>query len=655
MTPDRIHQTGPQYQNPTYPKSFPDPYVLKHDGEYFAYCTGHWHDGRVFGVLRSRDLVNWTPVGGAMAELSEPSPFYWAPEVTYWNGKFYLYYSAGNETFMQLRVATSDRPDGGFEDCGRRLTTEDFAIDAHVFLDEDGQRYLFYATDFLEHSHIGTGVVVDRMVDWFTLAGDPRPAARAKYDWQVYDPQRKEKGGVRWHTVEGPFVLKRKGRYFMMFSGGNWQQPTYGVSFAVTSDLQTPDEWRQFSDGDKVLPILRTTPEKQVGPGHNSVVRGPNNRELYCVYHYWYEGERVLAINRMDFAGPRIFIDDKPYLARPLPLMPSPRYTFEADNWKAAGKWRIAGDRAENTGKRADIRSRPLPSSFLCEFSAFANGIDEEGRFGFRFESGGGVVGGLVLCVKGGKMFYEWIEADGEQRSGPLVFGDEFRPDALHRFTVELNHDRLCVKLDDNYLTIERSLAKPPAEIVLFAIGADAEFSGFALTEGFEDLFEPGREATNDLLGWEKSSDAAEIEIRGGELLFDNPETAECFIYKGNAAEEFEFAANFRLKGPAEPDASYGFLLADDSGKVLERFRFVEIDGRVSLVGDDGDAVAMPFDFNTRLFHQFKFCKRGGEIFFEIESVPLGSRTVDAGRARMGIFSSNARVAVEMARLTVFG
>ncbi|KAK0039250.1 family 43 glycosylhydrolase [Biomphalaria pfeifferi] len=167
------------------------------------------------------------------------------------------------------------------------LTFQDFAIDAHVFIDKDGQKYLFYATDFLEHSHIGTGTVVDKMTDFFSLEGNPRPVTRAKYDWQIYDANRIEKGGVRWHTVEGAFILERKGIYYEMFSGGNWQNISYGVSFATTDDIERNREWEQFSDGEKTLPILRTIPGQVIGPGHNSVVRGLNNRETYCVYHRW--------------------------------------------------------------------------------------------------------------------------------------------------------------------------------------------------------------------------------------------------------------------------------------------------------------------------------------------------------------------------------
>src|SRR5215213_2398459 len=186
----------PTYINPVYPKSFPDPYVLKFCGRYYAYATGHASEGGIFQILTSNDLVDWQEIGGAMEPLAEDHPFYWAPEVFYDNGKFYLYYSVGNETIMEIRVAVSDRPDGGFIDSGHRLTDEEFAIDAHVFIDTDGSKYLFYATDFLEHSHIGTGTVVDRMIDWFTLAKSPSVVTRAKYDWQVYDPNRKEKGGV---------------------------------------------------------------------------------------------------------------------------------------------------------------------------------------------------------------------------------------------------------------------------------------------------------------------------------------------------------------------------------------------------------------------------------------------------------------------------
>lgn len=643
----------PLYHNPVIQRSFADPFVLKFDGAYFAYCTGRWDDGRVFGVLRSPDLVNWAEVGGAMAEPDDPQPFFWAPEVIYRNGTFYLYYSTGNEKLMHLRVATSDRPDGRFKDAGVRLTKEDFAIDAHVFIDDDGQRYLFYATDFLDHTHIGTGIVVDRMLDWFTLAGEARPVVRAKYDWQVYDPARREKGGVRWHTVEGPFVLRRKGRYFLMFSGGNWQMPTYGVSFALTGDLSTRGEWRQFCDGEQVKPILRTDKGHQVGPGHNSVVRGPGNRDLYCVYHYWHEGNRALAVSRMDFAGPRIFVESRPYLPRPVPLMPAPKFALKAANWSSVGEWEFASGSAVNveTSAASALRHDGLPESFICELSLSASEVVADGgKFGFRLEGGSENLGGLILCRQGDEALYEWIEGEGETASGPLTFGQGFRLDALHHITIEADYPCLSIKFDDTYLSRISTCKQPLECITFFANNAKARFSGFALTEGFEDRFDAEGGDEINLCGWKMPAADADLSIRDQELIFSNPGGKEAIITKGPAAVDFEFVANIRLKGPAEPGCSYGFVLLDDADRIIDRFEFKDNEGRTSLA--DGEQAELPFDFNTRMFYQFRFRKQHGRIYYDIETSPLGAKDVSAKLARMGVFSRHATVALEMVRLT---
>ena len=265
-------------------------------------------------------------MAGALEPLpgGHPShgPCYWAPEVAVLDGHFYLYYSVGNEERMEIRVAVADHPGGPFMDSGRRLTSETFAIDAHVFTDEDGGCWLFYATDFLDRSHIGTGTVRDRLIDPFTLEGDPKPVALPRHDWHVYHPNRPEKGFVRWHTVEGPFVLRRKGVYYEMFSGGNWQNPTYGVSYATARSLADPGEWTQAE-----LPILRTTGEV-VGPGHNSVVRGPDNRQLYCVYHRWApdlsaRDVRAMAIDPLDWAGERMIVLGPTTAPQPGPVPPT--------------------------------------------------------------------------------------------------------------------------------------------------------------------------------------------------------------------------------------------------------------------------------------------------------------------------------------------
>ncbi|UOQ71972.1 family 43 glycosylhydrolase [Hymenobacter cellulosilyticus] len=57
------------YTNPVYAGQFPDPFVLRHQGRYYAFGTtgqGRTADGRIFTVLTSTNLVDWKPAGGAL-------------------------------------------------------------------------------------------------------------------------------------------------------------------------------------------------------------------------------------------------------------------------------------------------------------------------------------------------------------------------------------------------------------------------------------------------------------------------------------------------------------------------------------------------------------------------------------------------------------
>ena len=163
-----------------------------------------------------------------------------------------------------------------------------FAIDASPFQDDDGQWYLFYARDFLDASNgarVGTGVVVDRLIDMTRLAGEERLLFASRHDWQRFLSDRIMYGGVYdWHTIEGPCVRKRDGRYYCLFSAGRWENDTYGVDFAVADHVLGPYSCDSLESGARVL---KTLPGHVLGPGHNSVTRGPDGRSDYIVYHAW--------------------------------------------------------------------------------------------------------------------------------------------------------------------------------------------------------------------------------------------------------------------------------------------------------------------------------------------------------------------------------
>ena len=295
---------------PVYPFYFADPFVLEHEGVYYAYGTGAsaLPDGRVFEVLRSPDLRRWTSLGGALERLEASfGSEYWAPEVAYSQGRFYLYYSVGvGDQGHKIRVAISEKPEGPFQDAGLVLTPDElFAIDSNPFRDEDGSWYLFYAKDFLEGERVGTALAVRRMRSMTELESQSHPVLRASGDWQLYQRGRAMYGQTYdWHTLEGPFVVKRGGGYYCFYSGGNWQEHTYGVGYAVAEHPLGP--WREPYPEPVVL---RTLPSELIGPGHNSLVRGPDGQD-YLVFHAWDPAHtaRRMFVERLGGApgGPRL-------------------------------------------------------------------------------------------------------------------------------------------------------------------------------------------------------------------------------------------------------------------------------------------------------------------------------------------------------------
>ncbi|GAA0842496.1 family 43 glycosylhydrolase [Streptosporangium amethystogenes subsp. fukuiense] len=108
---------APAIHNPVLPGSHPDPSAVVVDGwVYVATSTFEWSPG--VRIHRSRDLVRWDPLGGALGadrllrlEGTPDSGGVWAPSLTWADGLFHLVYS---------NVSTYA---GGFTDCPNLLTT----------------------------------------------------------------------------------------------------------------------------------------------------------------------------------------------------------------------------------------------------------------------------------------------------------------------------------------------------------------------------------------------------------------------------------------------------------------------------------------------------------------------------------------------------
>ncbi|MFN7945367.1 MAG: glycoside hydrolase family 43 protein [Blastocatellia bacterium] len=653
------------YLNPVCPRPCPDPFVLKHLNEYWCYSTGIQPDGRCFGVLHSRDLIHWREIGGALDPGGRLDPCWWAPEVWCEQGAFLMYYSVGDEEHMQIRVARADHPAGPFTDCGVRLTTEEFAIDAHVFADDDGTRWLFYATDFLTHSHIGTGTVCDRMIDPFTLEGNPRPITRARFDWQIYDPQRQSKGGARWHTVEGPFVLKRKGRYYEMFSAGNWQNETYGVSFATTPNLEVPDEWTQAADGERILPILRTIPGEVIGPGHNSVVRGPDNRQLYCIYHRWSAdvNDRVLCVDPLDFAGERMFVQGPSYTPQPAPVTPSFADYFETDyahglgeHWFCTGgHWSAtSGIASQNVpaGEAEALSSADTPY-FLAEVSLRLTELPPAGGgAGIKLVSDEETALIFLLHPNTGEAVVTFeVDEQLSQQALPLP---HFDYSAFHLLRLEVNGRLVTLSVDGTALQWTGELSVTPSAAALMTRDARAEFAGFALTRGWEDLF-TGSRTDPAAFNWVTTADDDRWQISEQQLWYIGPHGESSILTKGPLPENYEVVINAKLIGEPKPGECYGFLPALNTTGNSPLLTVECQDKRWSLCYDtatDRQIFPLPPNFEPFEFQQFRFRRVGNRLLMQHEAQPLGEIEVQGEAGLLGLYGYRVVAVFDQVRVT---
>jgi beta-xylosidase len=305
----------PTHTNPVYGSYFADPFVWKQGDTYYAIGTGELEAtgktiGKVFPLLQSSDFFQWTPAGSALIRPDHSlGANFWAPAVAYANEKFYLYYSVGHEDKNhQLRVAVGDSPQGPYKDLDKPLLDLKkcaFAIDPHPFQDEDGAWYMFYARDFLDvasQARAGTALMVARMKSMTELSDAGEALLRPRRDWQRFQKDRPMYGRTYdWHTLEGPCLYKHEGRYYCFYSGGRWENNTYGVDYAVADHILGPYSDAGNEEGPRVL---RTVENHVIGPGHNTIATGPDAQE-YIVYHAW---DKEMKARRM-------FIDELSWTA----------------------------------------------------------------------------------------------------------------------------------------------------------------------------------------------------------------------------------------------------------------------------------------------------------------------------------------------------
>lgn len=269
-----------------------DPFILYHDGVYYAYGTG---GKRGFAVYHSDSPDVWkrhTQLALNM-EDSYGERGFWAPEVCFnpSDGRFYMFYTAQEH----ICVAVSDSPLGPFRQDRKAPMFDERAIDSSLFVDADGTPYLYFVR--FDRGNVIWGAELEP--DWMSVK--PETLTRcitADLPWET----------DRGRIAEGPSVILKEGVYYLIYSASHFESQGYGVGFA-TSDAPL-GAWTK----DAGNPILCRPENGLLGTGHGSVFRDGGGRDWY-VFHAHYDSEnihpRTLHLAPIEISGGRVAIDER--------------------------------------------------------------------------------------------------------------------------------------------------------------------------------------------------------------------------------------------------------------------------------------------------------------------------------------------------------
>jgi xylan 1,4-beta-xylosidase len=236
--------------------------VVREGGKYYMFCTGG-------GGWVSDDLVNWRYQGVDMKAGRVPV----APHVWKSNGQFYM---SGNDAPVYRAPSIL----GPYEVLGEWATVSGGpfegiangykwkgAFDVDVFVDDDNKSYLYYPARSTEGIEVVT--LDPAHPNRFTSAPKRLFGFNPAHVWERYG-EWNEYPDVSW--IEGPWMTKYKGTYYLQYSGSGTQWLSYATGVYQSKSPTGPFTYSP------VNPILRRTTGVVTGTAHGSIVEGPDGR-----------------------------------------------------------------------------------------------------------------------------------------------------------------------------------------------------------------------------------------------------------------------------------------------------------------------------------------------------------------------------------------
>lgn len=269
-------------QNPVTPAGA-DPWVVRHgDKYYYCYSSPVWFFGGV-GVAEIPSIDKVSTEGGSQvyvapaeegADLSH-SFNYWAPELHYIRGEWYIYLACddGNNENHRMYVlkGTTQNPTDPFEYVGQVTDPSNkWAIDGTV-MELNGELYFIWS-GWEGDVNVAQHIYIAHMSDPCTIDSERVMLSTPTYSWEkVGEP----------HVNEGPTVLQHDGRTFVTYSAsGSWTDSyCLGMLTLVGEDPLDPASWKKSNK-----PVFKTEKGICYGPGHSSFTTAVDG-SVWMIYH----------------------------------------------------------------------------------------------------------------------------------------------------------------------------------------------------------------------------------------------------------------------------------------------------------------------------------------------------------------------------------
>ena len=224
--------------------------VFQWEGKYYMFCTGG-------GAWVSSDMLNW--------EYHYVAGVPVAPDVCPYNGKFYM---TGNSS----NVWVADNPLGPYEVLGQWKGTPDRehgwsqGFDPHIYVDENNQPYLFWPG--MAISGIYSVKLDPKDITQFVGPVTHHFSFNPAHVWERQGEQN-EFTDVAW--IEGPWIYKYKGTYYLQYSASGTQWRTYAEGYYKAKKVQGPYEYAPNT--------VRVRPEQSPPPPHGRHRDRPGPRQ----------------------------------------------------------------------------------------------------------------------------------------------------------------------------------------------------------------------------------------------------------------------------------------------------------------------------------------------------------------------------------------